>query len=89
LTKQCEENGEELAKLNKQSDSVLKELQKRRQKLADAYIFDNFKLRTEELNEIDTKNKAIDGDLKVLEKIITEANKITPANASATNAQLK
>ena len=55
MTKECEENGEELTKLNKQGDVMLKDLNKRRTKLADADILDNFKLRTEELNEIDTK----------------------------------
>lgn len=89
LTKQCEDTGEELAKFNKESDSMLKELQKRRQKLADADIFDNFKLRVEELNEIDNKNKAIEKDIAVLEMIIVEANKITPKNASSTLNELK
>jgi hypothetical protein len=68
---------------------MLKELQKRRQKLADADIFDNFKLRVEELNEIDNKNKAIEKDIAVLEMIIVEANKITPKNASSTLNELK
>lgn len=55
LTKQLEETGETVQIQNKECDGILKELSKKRQKLADADIYDNFKAKIEQLHDIDDK----------------------------------
>lgn len=60
-------------KQNNEADKLIKELQKRRQKLGDADIMDNFKNRVEGLNEADNKLKEIERESAELERIITES----------------
>jgi len=70
-----------LSKTNKDADTLLKQQQKRRQKLGDADIMENFKQRVDSLNELDNKLKEIEENTKEIQAIIQESAKINQQGA--------
>jgi len=60
--KESEEVSESVTKQNSDADKLVKELQKRRQKLGDADIMENFKNRVDGMNDIDQRLKEVEKD---------------------------
>eukprot|EP00347_Sterkiella_histriomuscorum_P003315 403364755 len=88
LAKLGEETSDLLAKEHKKADSLLRELTKKRQKLGDADIGENFKTRNEALMTLEDKAKNIEIDQAELDKILQEANKVSPGSTKDSQSKI-
>lgn len=89
LAKSSEDSADQLVKEHRKADTLLRDLTKKRQKLSDADINENFKKRTEALVSLEDKAKGLEIDTVELDKILQEANKANPGSTKDSQGQIQ